>query len=316
MKINFKQYKWIIDTDIGDDIDDAFAIEYAIFQKLDIVGITTVFRTSNLRAKLTSYILEKMGQPINVYAGLDHPLKNAIDAIQKKERYLTESQLIKYQDNNWLPHYIDEANNSMIQEQNAIDYLIDSFNNSNGQLAIIALGPLTNIARAIQKCPSIVKKIPIIVIMGSNVFEDKNEYNIMVDPEAAKIVMESNIKIFVVGSNITWKASQLTKQEESQLETNSPVGAVNKMMLEKWHNMPLYCNRITCMHDVLAIYCLIHQDRIETKKCAINVDLSNKGKTTIKKRLFHRNAIVVTNVNKDVFIKEFLEVIKNEKSLY
>ena len=87
-------------------------------------------------------------------------------------------------------------------------------------------------------------------------------------------------------------------------------------MLEKWQNMPLYSNRITCMHDVLTIYCLIHQEKIKTKKCFINVDLTSKGKTTIKNKLFHNNAIVVLDVNKEEFIKEFLEVIKNEKSLY
>ena len=67
----------IIDTDIGDDIDDAYAIALAVkMQKFDILGVTTVYRNSEQRAKIASALLTALGRgDVGVYAGRDYPYK-------------------------------------------------------------------------------------------------------------------------------------------------------------------------------------------------------------------------------------------------
>ena len=67
--------KYIIDTDIGDDVDDAFAVMLAAKSQLNVVGITTVFRNAMQRAKMAKYLLRLIGrEDIPVIAGIDTPI--------------------------------------------------------------------------------------------------------------------------------------------------------------------------------------------------------------------------------------------------
>lgn len=71
--------KIIIDTDIGDDIDDAFAILLAVLsEKFEILGVTTVFRNSLHRGRLPRQLLESAGADVPVYAGADEPIDGKI----------------------------------------------------------------------------------------------------------------------------------------------------------------------------------------------------------------------------------------------
>ena len=76
--------KIIIDTDIGDDIDDAFAIALAArMQEAELVGVTTVFRNTEARTQLAEKLLECAGVKTKVYAGERLPLKNRFTRLQR-----------------------------------------------------------------------------------------------------------------------------------------------------------------------------------------------------------------------------------------
>nr|CAB3452856.1 unnamed protein product [Digitaria exilis] len=93
-------------------------------------------------------------------------------------------------------------------DQNAAEFLVDKVSQFPGEVSVLALGPLTNVALAIKKDPSFVKNVKKIVVLGGAFFAAGNatpsaEANIHSDPEAADIVFTSGADIYVVGLNIT-----------------------------------------------------------------------------------------------------------------
>lgn len=176
--------KYIIDTDPG--IDDAMAIMLAVKAGLDIVALTTVAGNSTIEhtTRNARYVLDLLNRnDIPVYSGSAKPLKrdltlgvvhgiNGLEGIDQKSPVR-------------LTH-------------NAIEKILGIVS-TNKEITIIALGPLTNIAKAIQKDPKAMSKIKEIVIMGGaiRVPGNKNrvaEFNMFVDPEAADIVLKFPIK--------------------------------------------------------------------------------------------------------------------------
>ena len=309
---NIKNLKWIIDTDIGDDIDDAYAIEYAIKSNFDVAAITTVFRAPKSRAKLTKYLTNLMGKDIKVYAGIDKPLVNDLYQIQKKERYLSGKQLEIYQnDDEWLPQLVEQAKETKYDGLDAVEKTKEIIENGNGDVGIVAIGPLTNIATLIEKYPSLKEKIPVIVIMGTTSFGDKPEYNIKIDPEAAKIVFGSNIKIIMVPCDVTLKTCSFDAKTLKDFEKlKYDLCCFNRDILEKWKNTPLYNNRMPCMHDALVFYVIRQLDRIKTIETSVEVDLNepDKGMTRLIDKSSN-NIKLVLDVDKDIFINDFMKVI-------
>jgi purine nucleosidase len=104
----------------------------------------------------------------------------------------------------------------------AVDVLLEIINGSPGEITLVTLGPLTNIAIAVLRDPSIAHKVSRCVIMGGTGQGHGNvtpvaEYNIWTDPEAAKIVFESGLPITMVGWDISWKYAVFNAAESAQL---------------------------------------------------------------------------------------------------
>ena len=105
-----------------------------------------------------------------------------------------------------------EPKTTDIQKQTAVDYLVSSFNEQPDEITLVTLGPLTNIAEAINKDPSISSKVKHCYVMGGTSDGSGNvsaaaEYNIWVDPEAAQIVFNSGMQITMVGWDNSYKLS-------------------------------------------------------------------------------------------------------------
>lgn len=191
--------KIIIDTDPGQD--DAVAILLALASpELDILGITTV--AGNVPLELTKVnarkVCELAGRPeVKVFAGCDAPLSRALVTA---EHVHGKTGL----------DGIDLPDPAMpLQDQHAVDFIIDTLRAAAPQsVTLCPLGPLTNIATALQRAPDIKAAIQEIVLMGGAYFEVGNitpaaEFNIYVDPEAAEIVFKSGIPLVVVPLDVT-----------------------------------------------------------------------------------------------------------------
>ena len=208
--------KVILDTDIGDDIDDSFALLLLLeSHKFNCLGVTTVFRNSLKRAKMAKQLIRSLGYDIKVYRGIDNPLKQNIDhliskEIKEKEKYDEDGKYI-------FPQYDKSMENEKVEDENAVDFIIRMIHLYPHEVTLIPIGPLTNIASAIKKDPTIVPLIKEIRLMGAGLNLNFVERNIFCDPDAAKIVFSSNInKIVAVTINVT-SLTSLTEEEVNSL---------------------------------------------------------------------------------------------------
>ncbi len=210
----------IIDTDPGQD--DAIAIMLALASpELDVLGITAVAGNVplDLTEKNARIICELCVRPdIKVFAGADRPIRHDLVTA---EHVHGKTGL----DGPDLPEPT-----MPLQEQHGVDFLIETVLASpEKSVTICALGPLTNVAQAIEREPSFATRVHEIVLMGGGLFEGGNitpaaEFNIYVDPEAADIVFSSGAKITVLPLDVTHKA--ITDKDRLAVFKNmkTPVG--------------------------------------------------------------------------------------------
>ena len=298
--------KVILDTDIGDDIDDSFALLLLLeSHKFNCLGVTTVFRNSLKRAKMAKQLIRSLGYDIKVYRGIDNPLKQNIDhliskEIKEKEKYDEDGKYI-------FPQYDKSMENEKVEDENAVDFIIRMIHLYPHEVTLIPIGPLTNIASAIKKDPTIVPLIKEIRLMGAGLNLNFVERNIFCDPDAAKIVFSSNInKIVAVTINVT-SLTSLREEEVNSLKNNNSkaIKLVYEAMM-KWFKHYEFPSPV--MHDPLTVASLIDESIINTQLCHLDVDLSKDGYTFINDNC-PNNVYVSTSLNKEKFFKLFKETL-------
>ena len=169
-------------------------------------------------------------------------------------------------------------------EVHAVNFIVETLLSADDPVYLVPTGPLTNIAGALLLAPGVKEKIKRIVLMGGGVLESNKtpaaEFNIYVDPEAAKIVFESGIPITMVGLDATNKALFSLEDIEalSRLEWKSLHGccpAVNfyAEQLEKFSGV-----RGAYLHDPLTVAAVIDPAVLDTR--FLHVDIETKGEFT------------------------------------
>jgi purine nucleosidase len=191
--------KLIIDTDAG--VDDAQAIMLALTHPgVDVLAITTLTGNVHIRQVNPNVltILEIMGRDVPVYAGIDRPL------ISQWE------DAAEFHGGDGLGNFRDRpALTRAIEDEHAVIALLRLAREHEGELTLIALGPLTNIAAAIRLDPSFPARIKQFVFMGGTIAAQGNtpivtaEYNIWTDPEAAAITLSA----FADATMLSWETT-------------------------------------------------------------------------------------------------------------
>lgn len=289
------EYKILLDTDIGDDIDDSFALALCCkSDEIDLVAVTTVFRNAYCRAKQCKQLITAAGKNVPVYYGEGNPLDGIIPPSpidDENTKPLTD-----------LTCQYDESMDEMQVEPNAVDAIIRYANEYAGELILVPIGALTNVAKAIQKSPDIVKKIKKIVMMGGMYFYKYPEWNILCDPNAAKIVFESGIEIFAVGLDVTLKCKLENSTLDEFKQSDSPVNKLIVTYLDRWQNA--YKCEKSVLHDPLAVS-TIFADTCTFKKVYCKVNVSGQDRGVIDISDTHADgffpANVATEVNPDKF---------------
>ena len=181
--------KIIIDTDIGDDIDDAFAVALALKSpELKIPGISTTFGDTESRAKILDRMLGEAGRSdIPVVAGIPTATKS------------TMTQRL----------YGEGGHFAKTSHPGSVDFILDQIRRYPGQITLIAIGPLMNVGALIEKDPQTFLKLKRVVMMGGSIergYGDpwsasrgpEPEWNILNDIPAAKKLFLSGVPLYVM----------------------------------------------------------------------------------------------------------------------
>ncbi len=282
----------LIDTDLGTDIDDAFAVAFALHSpQFKILGITTVAQDTAGRAHVTARLLAQAGQPfseIPVYAGDPGPVLSPSDA-----KWLQFKQLA------WGQH---DASPS-VHLTGAVAFLRATLEAQPGRITLVALGQLTNLADLLRSDPGIARKIARIVLMGGSIehgYDPKGppspEWNIRCDVPAARTVFAAGIPLLVIPLDSTMQL-QPDAAERAQMFADPTLGSALHDLYTLWGNpTPTFC-------DVLTLMELVRPDLATTRAMALRI--SDTGMTEVITDA-RPNAEVVMTVDRAAFMRAYI----------
>ena len=292
--------KIIIDTDTA--TDDAVAIMMALKNdRFNIKAITTVAGNVDLNQATSNalYTCELCEKYIPVYKGEDHPLK----------RNLETSKFFHGKDG--LGDTGPYIPSKKAESENAITEIISLINKHPNEIEIIAIGPLTNIAKVFTYEPSVIKKIKSLYIMGGigegkgNITEHA-EFNFWVDPDAADIVLNSEMNIKMIAWDTTQIYGYLNKKNFEDLEKiNTPLSrfAINIQKKGLEYYKIKYNEHKIDLADPLAMAVMINDEDTNYKRCNIKIILEGeeRGKDLIS---FNKNGNIklATQVSRSNFL--------------
>ncbi|MCT4559264.1 MAG: nucleoside hydrolase [Pelagimonas sp.] len=269
--------KIIIDTDPGQDDAVAILLALASPEAIDLLGITVV--AGNVPLALTSInarkVCELANRPdVQVFDGCDRPMAHSLVTAE----HVHGKTGLNGPD---LP-----SPSMQVQETHAVDYIIHTLRREPpNSVTLCPLGPLTNIATALQKAPDIADRIQEIVLMGGAYFEVGNitpaaEFNIYVDPEAAQIVFQCGAPLTVMPLDVTHKALVTKPRNDAFRALGTPVGVAVAEMTDFFERFDRekYGSDGAPLHDPCVTAYLIRPELFSGRK--INVEIETQSDLT------------------------------------
>lgn len=236
--------KIILDCDPGHD--DAIAIMMAAkHPAIDLLGITIVAGNQTLDKTLINglNVCQKLEINVPVYAGMPQPIM--------RQQIVADN----IHGETGLDGPVFEPLTRQAENTHAVKYIIDTLMASDGDITLVPVGPLSNIAVAMRMQPAILPKIREIVLMGgaygTGNFTPSAEFNIFADPEAARVVFTSGVPLVMMGLDLT-NQTVCTPDVIARMErAGGPV------------------------HDATCIGYLINPDGIKTREMYVEVDVNS-----------------------------------------
>jgi uridine nucleosidase len=268
--------KILIDTDPG--IDDAMAILMALgAPSLEVIGLTTVFGNHEVGVTTRNAlnILEWIGRgDIPVALGAADPLS------RPRRRTPVEVHGEDGLGNIFLP-----PPKGRPLATSAADFIIEQLLSQPGAITLVAVGPLTNLALALQKEPSIVKAVQEVVIMGGAVDSPGNvtamaEANIHSDPEAAAVVFAAGWPVTLVGLDVTTRAILSDVELQQIVAVGNRAGELMGRIFpvyQQFHRDFYALDGETHTHDSAAVAWLLEPSLFQTEGCHLRVETNGEA---------------------------------------
>ncbi len=307
--------KIIIDTDPGQD--DAAAIFLALGSpEFEILGITAV--AGNVPLELTArnarIVCEMAGRTdVKVFAGADRPL----------ERPLVTAEHVHGKTGLDGPELFEPQ--TALQDGHAVDFIVETLMTEDaGTVTLCTLAPLTNIALALQKEPAIAGRVRQIVMMGGGYFEQGNitpsaEFNVYVDPEAARDVFASGIPIVMMPLDVTHKVLT-TKARVARIkavESRAATALTEMLLFFERFDEAKYGTDGGPLHDPTVMAWLLKPELFQGRECNVEIETSSdltRGATVVDwwgvtER--KKNALVIRDVDAGGFFELLTERLAN-----
>jgi purine nucleosidase/pyrimidine-specific ribonucleoside hydrolase len=193
----------IIDTDLGDDVDDILALAFALLRpELCVKAITTVSYDTGKRCHLVARLLSCMERNDIAFApGVRLPLRPATEAEYRNAVQPTGYILNQY----GAARDADKslADKAASHNDDAIELIARTVQQNAGDITLVCIGPLTNVAVALCRYPQIASQVCAIALMGGELHLNRREHNIAWDAHAAQIVFSSGAPLFVGTWDVT-----------------------------------------------------------------------------------------------------------------
>jgi purine nucleosidase len=198
----------ILDTDIGSDIDDVYALVLAMkHPEIDLVGVTTVGNFPHSRARLAAKILRLGGrEDVGVYAGnaVAGPQQPDAPPIPAKGDTRRYTDLVGSDDPEHNRYYGD-----------AVDFILATLDTASEPVTIVGIGGWTNVAEVIRRAqPHQLERIGLIAMMGGEVHTMRRESNAAFDPAATRTVLTAELPTFVA----TWSVSRKVTYSMAEID--------------------------------------------------------------------------------------------------
>jgi inosine-uridine nucleoside N-ribohydrolase len=288
--------KVILDTDIGDDIDDAFALSLALNSpELKIIGITSAWGNTALRSRLLDRILCETGrEDVPVYTGV--PTKTTTKFTQQA----------------WANQGIEHPHSD------AVTFLLDQIRQNPGEITLIAIAPLTNIGAAIERDPATFRKLKRVVLMGGSIYrgyddfayntthKPEAEYNIAMDVAASQKLFTSGVPIYMMPLDSTQLKFDETKRS-LLASISTPLTDSLQVLTAEWQRNAQQTT--PTMFDVVATAYAIDPQTCPTTPLHIEVD--DKGFTRIAPGQPNANACLEPHT--DAFFNLLMPRLLNQK---
>jgi inosine-uridine nucleoside N-ribohydrolase len=259
-----------VDTDVGlgtpgAEIDDGAALIFLLRNNaIDVVGAGSVF--GNVPLHDAALNLDRLltwlgGEHISVGLGAEKPL---------------------FADTTWFETWQSKYGKTLSWDSRPTNYLaanliIQTIYNTPGQVSILSLGPMTNLALAIRLDPDIISITREVIVMGGsfNVQNPSPEFNVRCDPEAAQVVFNSGWNVHILGLDITRRV-HFSRRDFASLPNGNPAVELLRAQAPGW------IDRVEAMgweqdgcalHDAVAVAYLVDDTIFETKETNVEVEL-------------------------------------------
>ncbi|MBV9343286.1 MAG: nucleoside hydrolase [Acidobacteria bacterium] len=285
--------KIIIDTDIGDDIDDAFAVALALRSpEIDIRGISTTFGDTETRARLLDRMLGEAGRAdIVVAVGPPTPAKSE----------LTQRR------------YAEAGHFRRPSHPRAVDFILDQIRRNPGQITLVAIGPLVNVGALIDRDRETFRKLKRVVMMGGAIHRGygdpysaptppKPEWNILNDIPSAQKLFASAVPLFVMPLDATQLKLDEVKRE-FLFRQGTPLTDTLTLLYHQWgQQTPTLFDPMTVAFIVDPALCPVQ---------AMNIQVDNDGLTRVGSGA--PNAHICLSSDSQAFFRFYLSRLERPK---
>ena len=282
--------RMILDTDIGTYYDDAVAVMFAAQSpEIQLEGVTTVYGDTHLRSQIAAKVLQVCDRSdVPVFKGIGMPMRD-------------EALMFGFEGDGIL----EPGEEPEYESQHAVDFIIEKIMDNPGEITVVTLGAVSNVAHAIIKEPKIVDNIKELIMMAGvivPIVDEKGvrrspveEYNFNNDKIAAELVMNSKMPITLIPIDVTLGAPLLDADLERIRQSDSPIAKLTTRIFDLWppQEKLIYTavgipteHTALWLHDPLTVMHAFNRDLMKTYPLHIKAEYNH---TVIEHEMYTHN---------------------------
>lgn len=287
----------LLDTDIGDDIDDAWALSLCLTNpQIDLLGVSTVYGDTVARSVIARWLVKASGKRVEVAAGESHPMGKTVQPHRPNQMKAIPSE---------------DEERIKVGRTDGVAFLAEKLKAFKGEeLVLLTIGPLTNAAKLLTEHPEAAKKITKIVSMVGTLLPEHPhpEYNASVDPKATRILFESGKPLTMIGLDVTLRC-RFSEADLEELSRSEKLLTRRLLALTKaWqddHRLTDGSLLLPILHDPLAALVVVETELVTLTPMKIFLD--EEGRTLREEG--EPNCLVATDVHPSAVVSRLKSLL-------